>query len=224
MHALFLLSIDKPGMSRVDANSLPQQTKMELLIAGITDTSKFREGSDAFLDLDQWIGLQLSEGGEVTRICFACMFSAFFREGGTIHLQWLPHTVTHFTIAKNMLEGTCDTVALPRGIIAFRVSTNKLHGTFDLTSLPDSMQDLMIAENAFSGTLDIRSLPPAMMRFVAHSNSFAGELDLSALPEGLRKLTLDKHRFEADYSLVPEDVEGLHDHAAFMNRLDDFRR
>ena len=198
-----LICTDIPGLSRLDATSLPQQTLMELLVQDIS-TDKFKNADGDHLEACKWPAVSCNLAKDVETISFALYCQAFFPDSGTIHLDYIPHTVKTFIVSTNNLEGTCDTWSLPREMTVFLAHSNRLHGSFDLAGLPRDLFALSIAQNRFSGGLSIGDLPPQLTKFNAECNFFSGSLDLEKLPETLSNFTVDRDRFEADFSRMPK--------------------
>ena len=198
-----LICTDIPGLSRFDATSLPQQTLMELLVQDIR-TDKFQNADGDHLEACAWPEVSCNMAKDVESITFCLHGQAFFPDGGTIHIDFIPQTVETFIVSENNLEGTCDTWRLPREMNSFFAHYNRLHGSFDLAGLPRDLFALSIAQNRFSGGLSIGDLPPQLTYFNAECNFFTGSLDLGKLPETLSRFTVDRDRFEADFSRMPK--------------------
>ena len=208
---ILLQLADITGVAKFDLNSLDQQARMELFVADIKDTHRFRDLEGDYYDVCKWLSVMCDADKAVKQICFYGVFQPFFPQGGTVNLDVLPETLTNCLLKGNKLEGTCNTAKLPRTLTSLDLSSNKMSGTFDIAGLPPKMCQIIIEDNKFSGVLAIGHLPPETKRFSARFNDFGGALDLSTLPRNLWTLHLDKSKFDADFSLVPEYVEGIHE-------------
>ena len=207
---LLLSTADIAGISRLDASTLPAQTRMELLVAAIPQHALFDDEYES-MEVCKWRGILCDADDNVKQVRFALMFSSFFPKGGTVALQWLPETVTTCTMLNNNLEGECDTALLPRGMMSLNLAINQMSGEFAIGGIPETMESVLISQNHFSGSLRLEDLPERMQRFDAHKNDFCGSLNVANLPESLMRLTLDRDKFAADFSVVRDGIEGLWD-------------
>ena len=206
-----LFCIDSTATGRFDKDALPDETLMELLVAGVDNIERLqRDGS--FQTLEHWPGLRFDAGGCMTEIDFQSRL--FLRDleeefrigpGGFIDLQWIPATVVKFNVKGLDLHGSVHTATLPKFLTTLDISTNKFHGYFCQRGLPRSMTRVIISGDAFEGPVHAADMPRSMHAFWAAFNDFSGSLDVQALPRGLAELSLQGNLLsgEIDLSDIP---------------------
>ena len=204
-------------LGRVDIDSLPQQTLMELLVEHIEDKGKITLADDS--DIQSWRGMQYNEDGDLIKVTWFC-----FDLHGQIDFQWLPSTITYFRISVNSLKGSADLSHLPASLEEFLLRDNLFDGTLDLTALPESLMCLNASSNQFSGSVCLTSLPPSLISLLLSDNNFSGRLDLKSLPDTLERLHLNSNKFEGyvDFGALPASLShfDLSDNALLEGRLE----
>ena len=209
MHPFILLATADNELGRFDANSLPDQTCMELLV---TDLSKsilrlFRDENGAFHDVCKWMAVKCNADGGVTRVRFITM-----AWGGTVNLQYIPPFVKEFALenrkASFRLSGSLETAMLPQGLTKFTATWHGLDGTVDLATLPSPLVTFDIQKNFFTGSCDLASLPQNLKELNVRGNKMSGKIDLRTLPPVIQRLNLEENAFtrEVDFQRLPETL------------------
>ena len=196
---LIFATADVPGAGRFNLDCMSQQMGMETLLAQVHYLEAIQNADGSFLDVKQWEGLDFDSAGNITEIDFeyAVDYELIDDEenepiigpGGSMDLQWIPQSVTSFSVANNELEGSVDTQNLPRGLEKFNISYNEFSGEFSLAGLPKTLQLLNIQSNRLSGSLVLADLPRGMEKMFASRNRFTGELNLDDLPPQIEVFT-----------------------------------
>ena len=205
---------------RVDPSTLSQQTRMELLVAGLDDCEAFLGLDGTFTDISMWNGVSFDTEDAVVAIAWYIDDDCVNEErpcetvveaGGSIDLRWLPPTVARFCIADMELSGTLTTSALPPALTHMNLKLNFLSGSFDVAGLPPLVDDISIAHNAFTGSLDVTAFPSRLRAFQAIFNRFTGSLDLTQLHAPLVRLGLSNNNFtgEIDLRRIPDSLQHM---------------
>ncbi|KNH06219.1 leucine-rich repeat protein [Perkinsela sp. CCAP 1560/4] len=221
-----LLAADLPAVARPDKASMSQQMLMEILVGSLACADAFRDTNGCFKDVSCWNGVDLDLDGNVSSIRWAYYVDSdqdsdeggreyveeedrLTNTGGFVDFQWIPDTVTTFSLSDLNVQGSIDTTALPESLAYLQVDTNSLNGTFDTKALPRGLEEVRICRNKISGSLDMTQLPTALQAFYAACNCLCGSLDFSRLPDGLRSLSLVNNLFSGTIDLrhVPKCVE-----------------
>ena len=215
MLSYIITAADTQGMGRVNFDSMPDQTLMEILVADIENNTAFHDG-DGFLDIQSWEGLSFGDDGNLKKIDFAAdvgmgLFADDSDEEdednfiigpkGSIDLKWIPRSVKRFDIFWLKLSGTVETSELPENLEFFDIASNDFTGTFSIPSLPRKLTNVRISSNQLSGTLDIDKMPRTMEKFSAEQNQFHGKLNLSCLPKEIVTLRLGANNFSGEIDL-----------------------
>ena len=204
------LTLQADPCSRIDRNALPQETLLELLVAGLEDSEAFRDTDGSYTDITTWPGLEFNENGDVTEIDwefdqFAEIFDdgylSAIQEGGAIDFAFLPPKLKKFSISHMKLDGTVETSALPRGLGLLEINFNKFFGSLVVGDLPRALTYLYVQGNKLSGSIHLEDLPPALHTFDASRNCFEGSLDFSKLPDTLQYLFMHHNLFSGSISL-----------------------
>ena len=222
-------SADTTGFGRVNIDSMPDQTLMELLVADIENNTALYD-CDGFLDIQSWEGLSFDDDENLKKIDFSAAFgfgglggglfgddsdedeeedTFIIGPNGSIDFKWIPKSVTDFEIFWLKLKGTIETSELSEDLNHFDVSSNLLAGTFCIASLPQNIHHVSISSNHLCGTLQIEKLPPKMTFFSAESNKFHGTLNLKNLPQNMHSLRLGVNDFSGsvDMSNLPSTMQ-----------------
>ena len=188
---LLLLDAVDSSLGRVDRESLPQQTLMEMVIEEITNKEKICGDVDEPKDIEEWKGM-IVEDGEVIGIDWSD-----YGLRGSVHLEWLPSAVRKFVVRWNYLTGTLDW-AVPTSMKWLDLGHNLFDGSICLEALPEKMEYLSIPNNELSGSLNLASLPDTLAEFNAGENKFSGSVDLTQLPAALTQLDLSENKLSAN--------------------------
>ena len=169
------------SLGKVDKDSFPQQTLMEMALE--RTATKQRIYSNESTEISQWNGVGINENGEVMTIDWK-----EFNLRGEVRVDCLPNSVEYFSVSINYLLGSLDLTDLPRELHALDVSDNVYTGDICLTCLPPCLERLDVSRNQFGGSIDLTSLPPKLQVLNLSTNYFEGEIDCSRLPESLSML------------------------------------
>ena len=207
---LHILCADLSCLGKADPAAIPDQARMELLLARVKNKEKLTDMLGEFTSIELWDNMKVSADGRVTEIWW------FFEEtiaAGTVAMEWLPLQITQCTLQCNALHGSVDTAALPRGLILFDIRRNKFSGEFVIEDLPEGIEKVNIGMNGFTGELELLDLPETIVEFHVDFNKFSGSIDLSEIPPKARYLGLNHNRFQQKRLVVgdiPESVEAIH--------------
>ena len=130
--------VDPISCGRLDADSLPHQTLMELLVGDFDDTECFRDEDGGFKDIRTWYGVVVNTDGLVCSIEWESAEQIdIFGEGnipcglvspgGCINMHWIPSSVTAFTACELNLSGSMDTRAFSHHLVSLSVGDNRFH-------------------------------------------------------------------------------------------------
>ena len=189
-------------LSRVDADSLPEQDLMEITVAGLElDALRhaFKEG-DNFRDVCDWDGITCDEG-VVTEMHWE---ASPLR--GSIFLDKLPRHLENLHLRRRgdfprKFHGTLETDMMPNTLDVLDITGNEFHGTVDFLSLPAELETFRVQKNGFSGSVSLDGLPQSLKHLAVGENEFMGSLNLTALPESLLILTAEQNHFSGEISL-----------------------
>ena len=220
MFPQYLYLLDIPSCGRVDASSLSEQTRMELLVSDIKYLSIIQSIPGEFLDIKYWRGLDITDDN-VTKIVFNQRENFISEDdfivgpGGRIDLHWLPSKLAWLDLNDMCLEGTIETADLPRDLTFVDLDRNLFEGTFYMKGLPEKIEQMFIGANKLSGSLHLEHLPPKAVVFNAQRNRFEGTLDFGHLPECIETLNLSDNKFSGTINLrtIPVTLDGF-----FFNR------
>ena len=194
---LLLLGTVDSSLGRVDRESLPQQTLMEMVIDGIKNKEEICGDVDEPEDIEEWKGVTIEDGQVVEigwRVC---------KLEGSFHFEWLPISVRKFSVGRNhKITGTLDCAALPTSMEKLNITRNKFTGSIDLESLPEGMEEIDVSVNELSGSLRLESLPDTLSNFIAFNNQFSGSVNLTQLPAALSCLDLENNRLSGSVVLT----------------------
>jgi len=203
MNTLFVIvCCSDEHLGKVDKASFSQQTLMELLVQDLQKQQFFAKHEN----ISQWMGLTFDALHDVKEVYWAHQ-----RLQGTIHLEFLPSSLTHFNAINNGFRGTVPMDELPPGLQVFDVEGNMLSGTVNLTCLPESLTDLHLDYNRFVGTVCLTRLPIGMKKLTLSGNRFSGTVDVTCLPPFLEQLYLQQNEFEGriDASRIPDSLQDI---------------
>ncbi|KNH06871.1 hypothetical protein XU18_2344 [Perkinsela sp. CCAP 1560/4] len=141
---LFFFDTVDSSLGRVDHGSFSHQTLMEMVIEGITNTERICGEGDEPIDIHEWGGVTV-EGGEVVEIEWIKYYLK-----GSVHLGWLPSSVTKCVLVMNHLTGTLDLASLPTSMETLDLDYNAFTGSICLETLPAGMEHLDVSNNQLS--------------------------------------------------------------------------
>ena len=204
----FCISTDCSAIGRVNATSLNQQTRMELLVEHVEAENIFIDEGEA-RDVHDWPGVSCGDDGSVCSIDWSCMDLLTLR--GTIRVEWLPQTIRLFDVSLNRLAGEIPTATLPNELRIFNAQYNDFSGTLCLSTLPPQLQVFRADHNRLTGSVCLESLLQTLEQLFLDDNRFEGEVCLTRLPARLFKLWLKENRLcgELNFSALPEKLTEL---------------
>ena len=205
------VSADPLPLARADFHSLEQQSQMEILVANLTDKSKFQDSEGNYEEIRLWRGLDLDEDENINGIHWSTFTEVFFPAGGEMDCQWIPASTRAFEVIGNRLTGEVCTWSLPKAMLEFDVTDNAFWGTIDVAGIPRDMQAWMLSNNKFHGELELEHLPPLIRNAYFDENNFSGSANLEKLPKSLLWLSLAKNRMTGSVNLssLPAKMQGL---------------
>mmetsp|Transcript_6853 Transcript_6853/g.10373 ORF Transcript_6853/g.10373 Transcript_6853/m.10373 type:complete len:205 (-) Transcript_6853:61-675(-) len=185
---LFIFHCAESTLGRIDKSTLSQQTLMELVVEGITNTKRICGDGDNPTPIAEWNGIEYSffnmphrwgvtfdASGNVTVITFTSLSLQ-----GSIQLEWLPISTTECAFAYNSLSGTLN-----------------------LENLPDSLRELDLCHNMFVGTVNLTKLPHGLQRLDLNTTNISGETDFSQLPASLLDLDVTNTKLSGTVIFSP---------------------
>ena len=216
MHRALLLFSSADYAGKVDAQSLSEQTRMEVLFSGLDDKFDFCDADGEFKPIEAWEGVELGPDNSVRNISIKYTEQPWWgtqadqmrAPGGSIELQFIPENVTDFTLVAMQIHGTVETGVLPRNLMTFDISENNFTGTFDLCGLPQSLSKVNVDSNSLCGTLDLSGLPRSLERLSAGHNQFTGSIDVTQLREPIDTISLQNNQLSGtiDLSNMPPSL------------------
>ena len=216
MTLLQLLTID-PALGRLDYDSLPDQTLMEMLFDGLSDDSKsaFHDSDGNFKDVCEWTPYDFPSDG--INCADDHVWRIVFNRGKKFGTQqfpfnFIPPHVNVFILSSAGLHGTLDTSLLPLHLDVFAVDENALYGTLAWSILPRELEEICVSTNFFSGRIILADLPRFLENFYACHNKFSGEIVIQDLPERIMKVTLNHNMLEGSINTAgwPETISSLY--------------
>ena len=192
MHSL-LICTDDSALGRIDPTMLDDQTRMELLIDGLSDEAKknYQDANGNYLEYQKWDGVYLGDDDiEIER------FEIPFSTPGTVAFEFLPKSLTGFEASSSDIEGTVPVSLLPRGLVDFDISSNQnMFGTIDFCALPPALEMCDLSDNKFTGNADLTKLPKRLQSLHIRLNNFHGSVSLSYLPASLKVIDISYNEF-----------------------------
>ena len=215
MLVIHFIFSDDPNLGRVEKQSLPQQSLMEMLIADVADKEPFMNEDGSFREISLWPGVSLNNDGEVTEVDWEYSMGNLKTQAGHLHWQWIPETAENFFAPYCELYGSVDLNELPTKLVEFSVFHNNLSGSVRLDCLPQSLELLDLSENKFEGSVDCSGLPQSMNVLYLNNNQLSGSIHLSALPDGLEEFNASKNKLSGSFQLcpVPASLRGFYLHS-----------
>ena len=215
------VSCTDASLGRLNYDSLSDQTRMEILLDGLSAESKerFQDKNGNFLDVCDigTVGCDDDENVTIVHIPFQ------WRLEGQIDLAFIPPHVTTFSaLSTRTLGGTVSTDILPQSL-KFLILGYSFSGTFDMKALPPKMEGVEINSNTFCGSLILDELPENMKKIRANNNKFTGCIDLSSLPAVLEFLWINKNQLCGEIFLekLPPALQSINlSENAFTGRIE----
>ena len=212
--AIFVITADT-HLGRVDLESLPDQTLMEMLFQDFNweAQAEFQDNNGMYIDVCQWPGVECGDLGRVVRITRRTLTA------GTIYLSFIPSKVERFIMQNACLAGTLETNSLPHSMEVFNIGKNAFEGNVDFTTLPESLVSLRIHSNKFTGSADLRKLPQTVHLLEIHDNKFTGSVSLKSLPAKIESMSISLNNFSGEFCLenAPLPMRSIY---AEQNRFD----
>ena len=210
-------------LGRLDFQTLTTQAKMEILIAGLSSTSRqtYCDASGNYKDVCEWKGVECTDGN-VTGIQWAESIRNICFDLEEIYLDYLPETIQEFNVENcrykgtlqmaflplhffsvscNNLKGSLDLAAMPPQMVHFDVLLNEFSGSVLLNALPESLQHLQIGGNDFHGEIHFEALPQSCEFVSTYKTQLSGNLNFAGMPRALKVLKTRKSRFSGDLCL-----------------------
>ena len=219
-HAFFFID---NGLSRIDSAAFSDQTRMELVVAGLDDQSKaqFEDSNEAFRDISGWRGLKFDAEGNVKSIYWRY---ERHKLNGSLSLDYLPQHLEKFNLygpifAKSAISvcGTIETAALPRGLREFAIDRQRMSGTLNLPELPQTLAYFTVMSNDLSGDLIFRGTPESLLHLDLSKNAFTGKVATEDLPRALEFFSISRNAMEGSLNLTKLPVCLVIFHAANNN-------
>ena len=180
----------KLSAAKVSIMNLPQEYQLARVLADVKDLHKSWSTETPAC---KWAGVKCNERGEVTYIAWE--FS------GRPNLKYLPRSLVHLYLWRNMLTGCVELVDLPIGLEMLNLSHNRFNGEVDLTSLPPNLRGLYLGYNMFTGQVCVSKIPTSIRNLYLQENAFSGCFDLTSLPTSIRNVSLDHNHFSGKLHL-----------------------
>ena len=211
---------------RFDFTNVPDQVRMEMLVAQMDGSELFKDDNGNFIDVCEWKGVECGEGEDVGIIHWGAESvitmrdanstpgseeTAWISPGGSIELDWIPPGVEEFCAVGQMLHGTLRTDRLPRVLLKLSLSGNELTGRFETSSLPEEIFFVDVSVNAMEGSIALHTLPATLVYFSVAENKFSGSIEWMGLPTSLRYLYLHSNAFlgSIDFRGLPKEMKEL---------------
>ena len=224
MHSihLCLVTADIPGAGRFNRDCMSQQMAMETLVADVQSLARIQDSQGVFLRVEHWAGLTFDSSGNITFIDFTnygfhdsdgeeCTEDPPIGPGGSMDLQWIPHTAVSFNVSEQNFIGLVETAKLSRGLQNFDISQNEFFGEFRMDGLPSGLVHLIIQYNRLSGSIVVADIPRGLRKFLAARNEFSGSINLEDLPPGLSMFSVNGNKLHGEISLrhIPEKLKHI---------------
>ena len=194
-----LISAADPSLGRADPSCFSDQTRMEMLIDGLTSVKrKFLDANGDIKDVRDWnvpyqIDVQLRDDRVVDVTLRYIMF-----EDRQFPFECIPPLVEDFCVTNCDLHGTLETSHLPPNLTGFDISFNQLKGELNFATFPRGLAEISIGRNEFCGSVVLSDLPDSIIKFDARRNEFSGGLSFANLPEMLAQLFLQDNRLTGE--------------------------
>ena len=197
-HAYFsvaLISSIDSQLSRIDTDSLPMQTQMELLVDELEAKGKFQDKDEMYLDVTAWPGLSFDSDDNVIKIWWRDHFW-LQQTKGNVNFRWLPKMLRELSLTGTDFEGTVDLGNLPEPMESLYLQRNSLSGTIEFEKLSEKFLNVVLHSNKFSGTLNLSNIPPRIHYLCLHKNLFEGDVIIGVIPECLIELQIGDNKLE----------------------------
>ena len=224
MHAFvpFLLSADT-AVGRFNKDSLPEQTRMELLMApiiketanlpasskGLQLRPKIFDTNGDILPVCSWVGVLCNNDRKVDSILWMSLPWLMGKED--FHPETFLEHARSVVISHSSMRGTLDLSALAPRLADLDISYNSYTGGIQLSELPTSLEKLNLSFNSLEGSLNLENLPAGMKKLNLSRNKFLGSVSLVKLPDSLTNLFLQENNLTGTVSLrnLPQNLECL---------------
>jgi len=167
-------SSSKPtsNIGRCDYSLMCDEQRVEKLVEGLEDTSRFKDHDGEYLHVCDWKGVTCDDAGSVIKIDWDNIIGTYHLKG-SMELAWIPPTVTHFDIANNKISGSINTAMLPRTLKYLYVDgCGNFSGTINWTELPTTLINFWLTSNKFHGCINFDVLPISMRKMYTVYNKF----------------------------------------------------
>ena len=204
MQFAFTFATADPLLGRIDYSSLSDQTRMELLVADLSDITKssFQDLNESFTDFADWWIVKAIEEGHPVSLSFDQGIGYRRTVEGMMDFSYIPPSVKAFSLRNYSISGSLDTSRLPTNLESFNVQGNALTSTIDLRALPPKLFGLNAKRNQLTGSCHLDALPQTLTLLDLSVNQLSGSILLDALPPMLGALHLNSNQFSGSISLA----------------------
>ncbi|KNH05535.1 hypothetical protein XU18_3506 [Perkinsela sp. CCAP 1560/4] len=115
---LLLLDAVDSSLGRVDHESLPQLSLMEMVVKEIANKDDICGDADEPKEIKEWKGVEIEDGEVVAIMWGECDLK------GSVCLEWLPSSVKEFAVTWNRLTGTVNLASLPTSLKGLELGGN----------------------------------------------------------------------------------------------------
>ena len=196
---------DESPLGRYNNSCMSLQTMMEILVSDIEDKDFFTSNDGTFADYTEWEGIECIQGtSNVLRI----EWSLDFIGGGTIDLQWVPHTVQYIDLFGSLLK-ILNFCMLPPCMKKFNFGNNEANGELaNFLPYPQNLRSVRLQDNFLTGPVDFRHFPENLRVFDADGNYLRGTLHLGNLHAPIKEVGLANNNFEGMifFDSLPESL------------------
>ena len=156
--------------------NVPQEYELANLIQNVKNP---HYSWDSTMPLCQRKGLRCNDDGLLETIHWE-----FLGLRGSLNWEYLPRSLTHFSVTFSKLTGELEIGNLPSQLESLFVNDNELTGTPDLTSLPQNLDVLGLSNNLFHGVLDFSKMPHSLRILWLQNNAeLGGTLEEGVIPK-----------------------------------------
>lgn len=188
-------------IGRFDAQSMSDQTLLELFVSEFKHRQRFVDNEGEFKDIADIRGIQCSPEGHITVLDFGGHSPPF---DGVLNFCYFPPQLRKARLWENRLTGEFVAARIPSSTTVLFLGRNMLKGSIAIADLSDSMVYLSVFQNLLSGTLCFDSLPKNLIALDVSDNKLFGSLDLTGIT---KELGYDLEDEIADIAWREEPIE-----------------
>ena len=215
MHVLTIILAVDPNLGRVDCHSLSDQTLLEMLYEGLSESTKrcFQSMDGTYFEVCTWEGVTCDDDERVVEIgkCASLLIDCPYSTSPSLELRYIPPKVRSINFMWSKLTGSADLTSLPKHMEKIDLKFNELSGSVELTQLPQTMEFLELLSNKFTGTVGLRHLPEGMKYLSIGGNRLSGSVHLDHLPIALEEICLQGNSFTGSFiaTNLPKNLREL---------------